>query len=386
MGNGSQSNLASRVTFDEPDRLRKAMNPPPYGDESNSALALPVSRLSESSRSDRSSGDNGVFATTTTTHTVSTTTTFFRLPRRKKDVGPLFPLPPRLEPPSPNGGRSSRASTIGRSSDSPVRQGVGRDGTHSGQDSPTKANGTSSRALASSTLNFPGPGSTILRTDSRASAHSTRSSSAVIPRMRPHARGRSSTMSSLRGVNDDDPLPTPPLPQSTRTSTSTTGRPSLAGLFNLSRLRYGSEPNIPQHANSLGMPGTPGSARSNHAPFAPPPEPAIVIPERQEGDTPAKYLTRLEEVVSRGAVVALLAKSQDEFSKNVLRSYMRRFKFFEDPLDMAVRKTLMQVELPKETAHIDRAIQSFADRYHECNPGIFASAGRVFSSSSYFLS
>lgn len=126
------------------------------------------------------------------------------------------------------------------------------------------------------------------------------------------------------------------------------------------------------------MPGTPGSARSNHAPFALPPEPAIVIPERQEGDTPAKYLTRLEEVVSRGAVVALLSKSQDEFSKNVLRSYMRRFKFFEDPLDMAVRKTLMQVELPKETAHIDRAIQSFADRYHECNPGIFASAGRVF--------
>ena len=106
-----------------------------------------------------------------------------------------------------------------------------------------------------------------------------------------------------------------------------------------------------------------------------PREPPIVIPERQEGDTPAKYLARLEEVVSRGAVVALLSKSDDDFSKSVLRSYMRRFKFFEDPIDMAVRKMLMQVELPKETQQIDRTLQSFADRYHECNPGIFASPG-----------
>ena len=106
-----------------------------------------------------------------------------------------------------------------------------------------------------------------------------------------------------------------------------------------------------------------------------PGDPPLVVPERQEGDTPAKYLARLEEVVSRGAVVALLSKSTDEFTKNVLRSYMRRFKFFEDPLDMAVRKMLMHVELPKETQQIDRTIQSFADRYHECNPGIFVSPG-----------
>lgn len=103
----------------------------------------------------------------------------------------------------------------------------------------------------------------------------------------------------------------------------------------------------------------------------------MVIPERQEGDNPAKYLARLEEVVNRGALAALLSKSEDEFSKNVLRSYMRRFKFFEDPLDMAIRKVLMHVELPKETQQIDRTLQSFADRYHECNPGIFTSPGRL---------
>lgn len=103
----------------------------------------------------------------------------------------------------------------------------------------------------------------------------------------------------------------------------------------------------------------------------------MVVPERQEGDNPAKYLARLEEVVNRGALAALLSKSEDEFSKNVLRSYMRRFKFFEDPLDMAIRKVLMHVELPKETQQIDRTLQSFADRYHECNPGIFTSPGRL---------
>ena len=104
-----------------------------------------------------------------------------------------------------------------------------------------------------------------------------------------------------------------------------------------------------------------------------PREPEIVVPEKQEGDTPAKYLARLEEVVNRSALIAILSKHDDEFTKNVMRSYMRRFKFYEDPLDMAVRKMLMHVELPKETQQIDRTLQSFADRYHECNPGIFPS-------------
>ena len=70
------------------------MAPPPYGDEMNSSLAIPITRLSESSRSDESSEGQGIIAQTTTTHTISTTTTFFQLPRRKKDKGPLFPLPP----------------------------------------------------------------------------------------------------------------------------------------------------------------------------------------------------------------------------------------------------------------------------------------------------
>ncbi|KAF7594550.1 hypothetical protein BBP40_008997 [Aspergillus hancockii] len=104
----------------------------------------------------------------------------------------------------------------------------------------------------------------------------------------------------------------------------------------------------------------------------------LSYPERQDDDTPATYLTRLEESIPRGAIAGVLAQSNDDFYKTALRKYMRGFSFFGDPIDMAIRKLLMEVELPKETQQIDRFIQSFADRYHECNPGIFASTDQAY--------
>ena len=375
MNFGRPSLQSTRITFEEPERPREI--PPAYGDESNSALALPVSRLSESSRSDESGGDHGVFATTTTTHTVSTTTTFWRLPRRKKDKGPLFPLPTRLEPPCSPSSLTPRVSTSDRPSESPLRQSFSHtDVDENVRPSPTKSEPHSQSALAPASVNST-PGSILLRNDSRASIRTARSSHAIGRPSPLSARGRSSTMNSLRVKTSDEPPPTPPLPQSTRTSTSTTGRASLGGIFNLSRLRQTSEPMFARHGPA--MPETPGSSRSNKDSINLPRDEPVVVPERQEGDTPAKYLARLEEVVSRGAIVALLSKSTDDFSRNVLRSYMRRFKFFEDPMDMAMRKMLLEVVLPKETQQIDRTMQSFADRYHECNPGIFLSPGMRFS-------
>ncbi|MCJ1438908.1 hypothetical protein MMC27_008298 [Xylographa pallens] len=362
---------------------RATTAPPAYGDESNSALALPLSRLSDSSRSDASSGDHGVFATTTTTHTVSTTTTFFRLPRRKKDRGPLFPLPPRVTTSNLSASSTPRLSTSGRPSESPIRHSfstaTGTPDMPSLFDRPKGQSSPTHTALAATSLTFAAPGSTLLRSDSSASRRSGRSSTTTGRPAGLQLRGRSSTMSSLRRAMEDDGLPTPPIPQSTRTSTSTSGRTSLGGIFNLSRLRQSSEPMFGRSGlNTGGTPDTPRSTGSKQNSFSLSREPPVVIPERQEGDTPAKYLARLEEVVNRGAIAALLSKSDDEFSRNVLRSYMRRFKFFEDPLDMAVRKMLMHVELPKETQHIDRTLQSFADRYHECNPGIFLSPDEAY--------
>jgi hypothetical protein len=172
----------------------------------------------------------------------------------------------------------------------------------------------------------------------------------------------------------DDPLPTPNLP-SNRTSTST-GRKSFGDLFGLShRLRQNPEASVQGSG-----PATPASSTSknNSMQLTREPEKPIVLPERFEDDTPAKYLVRLEEVVSRGVVASVLSKGSDPFSQAVLRSYMRGFGFFGDPMDMAIRKLLMEVELPKETQHIDRCLQGFANRYHECNPGIYASPDQAY--------
>lgn len=103
---------------------------------------------------------------------------------------------------------------------------------------------------------------------------------------------------------------------------------------------------------------------------------ALVIPKREEGEAPGRYLERLEENMHRSVIASVLSKTDDAFSLAVLRSYMRRFLFFGDPIDMAIRKLLMEVELPKETQQIDRVLQGFADRYHECNPGIYLNPGR----------
>ena len=45
---------------------------------------------------------------------------------------------------------------------------------------------------------------------------------------------------------------------------------------------------------------------------------------------------------------------------------------------MSLRKFLLEAELPKETQQVDRVVQAFADRYHECNPGIFLGADQAY--------
>ncbi|OBT87315.1 hypothetical protein VE02_03011 [Pseudogymnoascus sp. 03VT05] len=360
----SEGNSSSRVTFDEPVRHSAQVPgpmPPPYGDDTGSTLALPVNRLSESSRSDGSSADNHVYAQTTTTiQTTHTTTTFFRLPRRKKPQ-PLFPLPPKvvhhdlpnsLSVPDKSGNNTSRGST-----DSSAAQTLR---LPQGADDNEGAVHTHS-AIAKASMLFAAPGSPLIRRDSTASTKSSPTRGGL--------RGRSSTLTSLRNGQVDEPLDTPPLPSS-RTSTST-GRKSFGDIFNLThRLRPDPMPHASGQASPLSATSKNNSIQITREP--------IIIPERHQDDSPAKYLLRLEEAVSRGAVASVLSKGSDTFSQQVLRSYMRGFGFFGDPMDMALRKLLMEVELPKETQHIDRCLQSFAHRYHECNPGIYASPEQAY--------
>ncbi|KAI9650353.1 hypothetical protein NHQ30_000366 [Ciborinia camelliae] len=377
MSESGPSGSKNRVTFDETNRPvthGNGSSPPAYGDEANSALALPVNRLSESSRSDASSGDHGVYATTTTTtHTIQTTTTFFRLPRRKKPA-PLFDLSHLPQKSAQHDTSLSVTKYPTAPSSDPAAVGAlksksSEDMTTQGFQPPVPSPShppSSPSALMKTSSGVGRPNTPLLRQGSTAS-----SSKSSPTRSRLTLRGRSSTLSSLRNAPIEDALPTPTLP-STRTSTST-GRKSFGDLFNLtSRLRPNSE--LPTNSG----PTTPGSNTSKNNSMQLTREEPIILPERYDDDTPANYLVRLEEAVSRGVVASVLSKGTDQFSQAVLRSYMRGFGFFGDPMDMAIRKLLMEVELPKETQQIDRCLQGFANRYHECNPGIYASPDQAY--------
>ncbi|KIW14165.1 hypothetical protein PV08_06946 [Exophiala spinifera] len=370
--------LRENTSFERLPRRKTDVNPmapPPYGDETSSSLAIPVTRLSDSSRSDDSSGSHHVYAKTTTTHTISTTTTFFKLKRRKKNKGHLFPLPERFT--ASDSGRTSASygredSTSERKSLSPSRKSttaVRFEAQSSRQDSAHQSPTHSAVAFTNAPFGSPGPA--IIRQDSAAwsthSGHSTPSVTLGPPRT--NGRGRSSTMTSL-GRSADKFLDTVPQPGSARTSTSTTGRRSFGDLLNLPhRLRQNSAPPVRNSAGN--SPGTPGSkSNSLHIPRE---EHERVYPKREDGDTPASYLEKLEAAVPRGAMATALCKAADEFSRTCLRKYMRGFSYFGESIDMAIRKMLMEVELPKETQQIDRLLAGFADRYYECNPGIFVS-------------
>jgi Sec7-like guanine-nucleotide exchange factor len=77
--------------------------------------------------------------------------------------------------------------------------------------------------------------------------------------------------------------------------------------------------------------------------------------------------------------------SPDPFYVEALRSYINQFNFLGIPLDIALRKLLMEVGLPRETQQIDRVIEAFAFRYTQCNPDFFLSEGRTFSHPLFFF-
>ncbi|EWC44503.1 hypothetical protein DRE_06771 [Drechslerella stenobrocha 248] len=372
------SGRTSRVTFDEPDKplphngSTQSFAPPPYDEH---GLPVPPPRLSESSRSEASSADV-VVTTTTTTHTVSTTSTFFRFSRRKKDT-PLFPLPPRV---TPIEGRASTDATGGGASSSSAST-RSRPSTNTFPSAPPTPRRVptsdglpvpATSALAASVLGTIGGPNTLVRANSTASNHSLRSttSSPLAPQQPRYNRARSSTAGSI----DRSPA------ESARTSTSTSlvGRNSFSRLFS-SRSRQGSEAHLSGLPTRTSSPAPySGRGSTSHPNSMAVSREKLIIPERLDDDTPDQYLRKLEEAVNKSVVASLLSKTDDAFHVEVLKQYMSTFSFYQDPMDMALRKLLMEVELPKETQQIDRVLQAFADRYHECNPLIYSSSENAY--------
>ncbi|GJN67247.1 hypothetical protein PLICBS_001271 [Purpureocillium lilacinum] len=338
----------SLATLDEPASPRPSVQS--ISASNGTSLTTINHRQSESSRSDASSTDRISHPSPSTTPKRSQPSIpFFKLRRTKKAPEPLFPFAHLQQ----NSSRSAAGSSTSLGVGSTPRPASAQSATTPRAHTDRCADGSGAQASSATSL-FP-------RGNDPHSGHSSPTRATLL-------RGRSSTMSSVGRNSTDDHL----LPPTTRTSTST-GRKSFGDLLGLSRIRQNSELS---RQGSL-TPVTPGSitSKSNSLQLS---RSSVVLPERLEDESPAKYLTRLEDTVSRRVIASALSKGTDPFSAAVLRSYMRSFGFFGDPMDMAIRKLLMEAELPKETQQIDRCLQAFANRYHECNPGIYNSPDQAY--------
>lgn len=358
----------------EPRRPKSSNAHPSRPDEPPPPLPLPGTRLSESSRSEESSGSR--LHGNSNTPGQNGANTFFRFPKRKpKQPEPLFPLAHLQKQRSndqcaPPTNQTLAPATPVRQSTSSTTSGISPQHTLGGSRNSTAGNGISTptgaspaRALFQKTNNAS-PATALFRPLSRNSGASSPT--------RLNVRGRSSTMSSLgrEGRESLDDRLAPPYP---RNSTSTGGRKSFGDLLGISRLR-----NHPESSRQgTGTPATPGSNTSKDNSLNIQRE-SVVLPEKREDENPGRYLERIEDIASRSALAAALSKHGDPFHLAVLRSFMRKFGFFGDPMDMAIRKLLMSAELPKETQHIDRFLQAFANRYHECNPGIYTNPDQAY--------
>ncbi|KAL6235003.1 hypothetical protein BDW75DRAFT_230698 [Aspergillus navahoensis] len=363
---GSQSAdtslTASRVSTEQPGRLSTTSIRSTGRDRANGShrSSLVDGRFSESSRSDQSTGNNNeISRTNSPIGGTASGTKRFRMPRLKRNRV-QFPLPPR---PTVDDGQVPSLTQSRSVPDGPTRRSDASDG----QDhiSPLPSPSRSSAGLSASRPPFSRKGSS----NSTHSVHSTPSIRDGRNRGLSKNRARSSTLDSVTNMRDTEPQPSPNQPSSSRTSFSTTGRKSFGDIFSITqRLRQNSEPGYFRTHSS------PGGTKGTSSPLTK----VVSYPQREDGDTPATYLARLEENIPKSAVAGVLSQSGEEFYKTALRKFMRGFSFFGDPIDMSIRKLLMEVELPKETQQIDRVLQSFADRYHECNPGIFASTDQAY--------
>lgn len=96
------------------------------------------------------------------------------------------------------------------------------------------------------------------------------------------------------------------------------------------------------------------------------------------GESPKEWLDRALSTVGRCEIANVLASSGDALHVEALQMFMATFNFTHNALDIALRKLLMQISLPKETQQIDRVIEAFAKQYERCEPGLFGEKDNTY--------
>ncbi|KAG6381326.1 hypothetical protein JVT61DRAFT_5736 [Boletus reticuloceps] len=99
--------------------------------------------------------------------------------------------------------------------------------------------------------------------------------------------------------------------------------------------------------------------------------PDVLKPRASESSE--AFVNRLVSLVSKADIAVVLASTGDPIYIDSLKLFIGRFGFHGEPLDVALRRLLMDVGLPRETQQIDRVIEAFANRYISCNPDLFTS-------------
>ncbi|KAI6044969.1 hypothetical protein EDC04DRAFT_181512 [Pisolithus marmoratus] len=151
---------------------------------------------------------------------------------------------------------------------------------------------------------------------------------------------------------------------------------------NLSNVRRRSATNPPLlHRLSVNLFFSNGNGSSSPTVRSPRPSVSHLPPEAlkpRAGEAPDAFLQRLTTLVSKADIAGILASSAEGIYVDSLKLYINRFVFFGDPLDVALRRLLMDVGLPRETQQIDRVIENFARRYMSCNPDLFSSSDHPY--------
>lgn len=171
---------------------------------------------------------------------------------------------------------------------------------------------------------------------------------------------------------DEPPTSVPLLPRQRTTSNAPLLRRLSVNLFSFGNSSATAmSPVVDPRSNQITSSPAPIPSPRNSASRSslPPPKPNV------GEETPDEYLDRLAEVVPKADVAGVLASSGDDFHTRALRIYIHRFEFAEDSLDVAVRRLLMHVGLPRETQQIDRVMEAFAQRYHQDHRGLYKSEG-----------
>ncbi|KAF7310669.1 Sec7 domain protein [Mycena chlorophos] len=230
-------------------------------------------------------------------------------------------------------------------------------------------------------LSPPRHGKGLSRSHSARAGPGSAAEASPQPRSRRSTRRPATADSSTRSPMLKPPTPPPPLPPTPITPASrprAQTNPPL--LYRLSMNLFSSSSSSPSpslahpppliHDSPLNSP----SISASNSPRPSLQRPTSVIPKPEiDHESPEIYLNRLLLTVSKAEVAGVLAASADPFHTRALRAYIGNFDFAGDPLDIALRKLLMHVGLPRETQQIDRVMEAFAGRYLECNPNLFAS-------------